>query len=179
LRLVPPTLLLLAILLWDGGGPSALAFGGSGGTMFRITCRSNGILIGLSAFYGDWMDGVGLLCRTISIDGDLGDEYASASVGGPGGRIHTQARCPEGTVVAGLGGGYGLYVNSILVRCQRWDSRTKGMSRGAGIVITLAGLQSAPHEGDRKICPPNEVAFGLSGKAGAYLDSVELICSPR
>jgi hypothetical protein len=171
LHFINPKILLFAILLWDGGGPSAIAFGGPGGSAFRITCRSDGVLVGLSASYGDWIDGV------VAID--LGEEHASGSVGGPGGRIHTQARCPAGMVVAGLGGGYGLYVNSILLRCQRWDSQTKSMGRGAGIVITLAGLQSAPHEGDRNVCSENHVAFGLSGKAGVYLDSVELFCSPR
>jgi hypothetical protein len=58
LHFINPKILLFAILLWDGGGPSAIAFGGPGGSAFRITCRSDGVLVGLSASYGDWIDGV-------------------------------------------------------------------------------------------------------------------------
>jgi hypothetical protein len=133
------------------------------------------VLVGLLASYGDWMDSVRLICRPIAADGSLGSEYIIGFVGGTGGVPHTH-RCPSGMAVAGLGGTSGLYVNSIMLRCQPWDTQARGISTSGGTVIEITGSQITPASAERQICSPNQLATGLVGKAGIYVDSVELQC---
>jgi hypothetical protein len=164
-----------AIGLLNSSSTQILAFGGPGGSPYRLTCQS-GILVGLVARYGNWIDALALACRGINADGSLGTQYQTRSVGGTGGtsKVHL---CPDGSVVAGLGGVYGLFVNSLLLRCQRWDASTRSIVRTGGSVIQVLGTLSAPNEAERKVCSEGQVGVGVAGKAGIYVDSVDLVCA--
>jgi hypothetical protein len=155
----------------------AFGFGGPGGGPYRLTCQQ-GVLTGLVASYGNWIDGVALICRGLSEDGSLGSESSTNPVGGPGGQRNVH-RCPDGSVVAGFGGGYGLYVNAMLLRCQAWNAQTRSAVRSGGSVVQILGSESAPSEADRRVCPDGQVGVGLVGKSGLYLDSVDLVCDTR
>lgn len=104
--------------------------------------------------------------------------------GGPGG-AHFASMCPSGTVLAGLHARTGGWVDAVAPICARIDPvsqklqrpcRTQGESGGTG-----GSVQERFCDGERPVklaCGGGEVATGLQGRAGAYLDALGLACGP-
>src|SRR5262249_50961082 len=118
-------------------------FGGDGGGPNDLDCGSNSVLVGLDARYGDFMDSVEIVCRKVDASGRLGPEYLSGRAGGNGGQPHRKT-CPTSSVVGGISGGYGRYINSITLICRSWDGRSKAPTSNEVARIDFTGAQAAP-----------------------------------
>jgi hypothetical protein len=148
--------------------------GGNGGTAYSRNCGSTGVLVGLQAKWGSWIDQLTPVCQKISSSGTLGQVFTLSRIGGTGGSKVREARCPSGSVVVGLRALWGSYIDDVEIACATWNaaSRTRSarISSQHELVGRLAILTPLT-------CPENHVAKGLTGKAGSYVDSLSLVCN--
>jgi Trypsin len=95
-----------------------------------------------------------------------------ASVGGNGGEDF-RAPCDPGEVLVGIEGHSGTYLDQVSALCAALgpDGTLGAVSRrGSGGGSTGAAFRAQ--------CPANQVAIGLSGRAGTYVDALGLECAP-
>lgn len=162
--------------------------GGGGGGAFAQRCPANRVLFGLEIATGDDVDSVRPICATAL----AADHVANDASEGPfhGGAGPTQRlTCPLGRpVVLGLyvafEGRKTVIVNNIHLFCGRVSDTDQPLAVAAdaaydgppippstGIFVTYS---VAGHDSQR--CPSGQVAVGVNGHSGVWLDSVGLIC---
>jgi hypothetical protein len=154
-----------------------IGFGGDGGSKSDLDCGRNSVLVGLDARYGDFMDSVEILCRKVDANGRLGQMYQAGRAGGNGGQPHCKV-CAGFSVVAGIGGGYGRYINSVTLICYGWDPERKVPTSNEASRVEFAGSQAAPKRLQDVLCDRGSFATGLFVWAGAFVDHINLICDP-
>lgn len=187
-------LALAALMAIPGTGHATMTevVGGPGGGAFTLSCGAGQFVVGFHARAGAWVDGIGLLCAPYDARArKLGTSFAR--VGWTGGRGGTpqEVYCAPGEAVTGVGlahtRGRGLkreYVNSVDLLCQQRQRAERCISSGEGcgplssvrkgtIVQTVHDYQY-----DRLVCPSNEMATGIQGRSGIYVDAIGLICGP-
>lgn len=182
------SLIVAAWIAAGGPGPAAAtdlpAYGGGGGGSFYAYCaRSQGYLVGISGRTGDWVDAIQAVCARY--DPATQSAGAPAPVGdahGGGGGGTRSVMCPPQTAVKGWEIGALDNDGQVLVQyvhpyCQPIASQpgTRASSNGG-----FFGGNGAT-DGSRTMaysCPEGELAVGLYGASGAYVDRVGLICQP-
>ena len=155
------------------------AVGGSGGISYGRDCGAGGVLIGLQAKWGFWIDQVTPVCKAIAADGTLGAISTLGRVGGGGGGSVGTRMCPDGKVLIGLATKWNVYVDNIALICQNWNPPTKTRGAPSSIASTSGMGSSGPFKHSSSLLCPNEagkVAKGIRGKANVYLDSLALVC---
>jgi hypothetical protein len=154
--------------------------GGTGGGPFRLSCPSGMVMVGVKARHGAWVDALAPICaiwvrgnRTL---GEIDDQPGTGGAGGGPGWMRCQG--PRGAVV-------GLWVwpvrrdnrrlvGRIVLECgdyqrpQQHANKLPGGADGIG--------QSFERERVELRCGPREVAAGLYGRSGAFIDRVGLFC---
>ncbi len=150
----------------DGFASATALAGGGGGDPYSLRCPGGQALVGLKVRAGWFIDQIRGICAVA--DGS-GSETQSA--GGEGGSLAT-LRCNDGRVVTGVRGRSGAYVDSLRIECSvqggQGDPRTTDAVGGSG------GAEFGPMR-----CPRDRIAIGLRGRASAYVDSLQLLCSSR
>jgi hypothetical protein len=181
------------------------AFGGSGGGQFRLRCADSELLTGVELRAGDDIDAIRALCVQASGPAETtppsyttgsGLDAASALppgwTGGTGGGLQN-AVCPrEQPIVLGMDlfaeGQPTVTVNTIKLFC----GLAVNQQSAGGLPAAVFEAPTIPYEVrsvfdtkvTRKIgslrCPAGQVAVGIHGRSGIWLDALGLICGePR
>lgn len=167
---VPPTIA-------DATLPS---IGGSGGVAFVAPCPQGQLLGGVDLRTGDWVDAIAPLC----IKDAAGRPNTQPPMHGGSGGGPRQLVCPnEAPIVTGMyiqfGGQHMITVENIHLYCG-----TKEVRHGLPAVAFdsppfasyYGGGPYGSVEDATESCPENQVAIGLNGRSGDFLDAVGLLC---
>jgi hypothetical protein len=163
--------------------------GGPGGGQFKSPCRPGEYLTGVDLHAADDVDAIRPVCI-----GSNGVASPNANfAGGPGGKPVT-VRCPSNTptviaIAVAAEGAATIVVNNIHLFCgQPVASQTipkypSAVFDGPAAVASkgLPGMidgQAILRSGDYQACPPGQIAVGINGRSGVWLDAVGLICGP-
>jgi hypothetical protein len=167
---LPALGLAAALVLWPGQAEA-----------FNVHCGTNGVMVGISGRQGWWMDRVTPRCRNINSDGTLSSTVSSGgSAGGNGGTAKGPFTCPQNHVVVGITGSAStsgtrrvLFVHELI--CLPWVPETRTPLQGT-TVTRAAFPRTNPIGVSGKFlahsCQPGQVATGLSGSAGSYINSI-------
>lgn len=189
-RSVGAGLVLLAMAVRPANATVTEVYGGPGGGQFNLTCPANAVLVGFQARAGAWVDAVGIICAPL----DVASHRPSASrkvqgwAGGNGGSPQ-ESYCARGEFLTGVGvahtRGNNLprqYVNTIGLACGGRSHIDRCISSGEGCgwippvvrgpVISVVKEYSY----DSIVCPAGEVAVGVVGRSGKYVDALGLVC---
>lgn len=179
--LVPIAMLLVAAAGAASADPlpTSLA-GGDGGTPFHVLCPAGNVLIGIRAKAGSWLDRVGPVCASWNPETRTRGPYRDMTTefGGAGGQW-TRFGCPPDSAIAGMQvqvtrGKTPLVVGNIDgQQCRSLVPPYKEVTtqaRQIGGAQRLAGLP------DRLQCASGQVAVGLTGASGSYVDRIGLVC---
>jgi hypothetical protein len=170
--------------------------GGPGGGPFRAECPSGQYLVGVSIKAGAWVDAIYLLCAPFIADqGGFGKWTRGPRHGGAGGSaLLKDAACPRDRVVWGIKFGWTRteysYVDYVELQCMPTarDGPTNNVcvQTGGGCwnknpnpppATFPGGLNVIGDEPFKQNCDPkSEVATGIHGRSGAYVDALGLIC---
>ena len=156
--------------------------GGNGGGYFRDACESGSYLIGLNVRHGAWIDNVQPVCARW--DGQFGTRYNGGSHGGGGGGPG-QLFCPVGQIPTALGLEFntGPFVATVGAACR--DAVTDALGKFVEIGTRPNGEPTVPVQDQPRLalvfssCPGGEVAVGIHGRSGSFVDALGLICGPR
>ena len=152
-------------------------FGGGGGTRTKLLdCGKSALAVGYFGRAGSWIDAVGLICRRVKGDGNLGTTFHKSPVGGRDG-FARDAKCPEGKVLGGSGTYYGSFVHTISVHCFDWNSAALKTSGPVRPPTTRFGAtrEYGAARGNFS-CPDNNPIQAMRVKYGSYVDSVKFTC---
>jgi hypothetical protein len=156
-------------------------YGGPSGTTFTRSCGSDRVMTGIRARSGIALDAIGLYCRPVGADGQLGPEEAVGTLAGGTGGTASAARCPAGSVAAGAIV-YKTLANvaGVAVTCRNWvaSSRRFGSSTtarlAAGVVAPVIGLTISPGGG---MCAEDvQPIRSIRGRSGAIVDALGVTC---
>ena len=164
--------------------------GGAGGGAFTAICPVGKLLWGFELRVADDVDALAPVCaRALGPSALSEEEVLTPAHGGDGGRP-LRITCPLGKpVVVGMKveaeGRDTVIVNNIALICGLVtdgdrQAATFASARFDGPANDNDGLFqhfSIAYEGS-DTCPPGEVAIGVHGRSGIWLDAVGLICGP-
>ena len=144
---------------------TTLTAGGTGGTAFTDTAPAENALMGLQVRSGSYIDALQPVYQN-SFGSDIVETYGLWHGGTGGGASSLQ--CPQGYLVTGLTGTADSYVDSLSIVCtpangqgSTWTSPSAGT--GASNFFTIT-------------CPANKFATRVLGRAGSYIDQLQLGC---
>ena len=155
------------------------SFGGNGGGPFRLDCPSGMAMTGIRARAGAWLDSVAPVCaiwvnhRTL---GEIDDQPATG--GGGGGASFIRCQGPIGAVVgiAVQQANNGNHtIGHLLVDCGRYTQPWLFWNKLPGSADYLGKSNSNPSVTLQ--CGIDEVAVGLYGRSGAFIDKIGLLCA--
>jgi hypothetical protein len=165
--------------------------GGAGGGPFESLCPV-GVLRGAELRTGDDVDAIRPICSLVDPQGGLGREtIVEPWRGGTGGevrRLICPGRMPAvvGAVIEAEGDNTTI-VNQFTLICGRADGSTSPPA-APQTMVEFIGPRVTPSEGlfvnftifvppQTTLCPQGEVAVGIHGRHGIWLDSVGLVCA--
>lgn len=197
--------LVLGLLASAAGSVHAEAYlpaiGGNGGSQFKESCAANENLTGFELRTGDDIDAIRPVCvissgpREINAP-PLTDGSASAPGwhGGPGGSIQ-RLLCPSSTPIVigmdiGSEGIHDITVNNIYLFCGQAVAEQTAEGYPSAIFdapraqpdegVLGIGSQDLSIQTGSQRCPDGQVATGLHGRTGVWVDAIGLICDvPR
>lgn len=174
--------------------------GGNGGERFRSECAPGSFLIGMQARHGDWIDQVRPVCATVDENMVRGPGVPLADLfGGQGGDSFSATQCEDGLGMAGMSvsmitdPGFGR--NTGVVHSIRWSCHSvippyaapearygvrsiQANTRRNSDILFDETSDSRYFHLDFHECPPGELAVGIWGHAGVFVDAIGLICGP-
>jgi hypothetical protein len=170
--------------------------GGHEGSQFHALCPPDRNLHGFELRVADDVDAIRAVCVPAFGPTTIGTPAASGWYGGPGGGFRSLL-CPPGTpVVIGLDvaaeGWDTLVVNQIHLYCGVATTAVQVAARHPSAVFDgpsykqwpLAPLGNGETKEGRQVsygpqrCSPGQVAVGLHGRSGIWVDSIGLVCAP-
>ena len=160
--------------------------GAQGGSAFEVDCPVGQVLVGLQVdFLGQpngLLSGVEGRCATVDVSaaeprsialspGASLDRQGGDDPAGP-----TERMCPDGEVVVGFDARVGDWLDALALRCAPVSWMVgPGLAPGEATALPWAGsTSSAPVPSVD--CDAPEVAIGLHGRSGAWLDAFGLRC---
>lgn len=175
--------------------------GGYGGANFRSVCAPGSYLAGMQVRLGDWIDQIRPVCAEVDSNFYRKPGVPSADlIGGSGGNRYDDARCKEGHVAAGLSvvmitdPGFGnnlgvisrmrIFCNGVAPPFLFDPHGIVGVYPRAGNIRLdsdiLFGISTDSKYVKFEVfnCPPGELATGLWGRAGDFVDAIGLVCGP-
>ena len=170
----------------QGGTTVSGAVGGTGGGPFRLSCPSGMVMVGVNARHGAWVDALAPICAIwVRSNRTLGEIDEQPGTGGAGGgRGWMRCEGPRGAAV-------GLTVwpvrrdnrrliGRISLECgdyeRPWVHANNLPARPETGVATNGIGESFERERVELRCGSGEVAVGLYGRSGAFIDRVGLLC---
>jgi hypothetical protein len=182
-------LLVMALLAGVGGKARAetylLPLGGDGGGQYISPCPPGQNLTGLQMRVGDDIDAIRPACAISRGPNVVNGQPVNINwAGGPGGSIQWLL-CPASTpIVIGIdvqGEGVRTYtVNNIHLFCGLAVVTAQAKPDLPSAIFDAPQIPRNPGVTgyEREDCPPGQVAIGVHGRSGEWLDSVGLICGP-
>jgi hypothetical protein len=150
------------------------------------------VLTGIRLRKGPIINAIAIKCRVVGADGTLGAESNVETFAGGDGGVGSSASCPRGAVITGSAGGVatpdGLF--GFAFECRQWNA---AMHRWSGPAVAAMGIPSANNLLVVNLTSPDltkvagfstyracrhepQPGHGISGRAGAFVDAVGLIC---
>jgi hypothetical protein len=164
----------------QGGTTVTDAVGGTGGGPFRLSCPSGMVMVGINARHGAWVDALAPICAIwVRRNRTLGEIEEQPGTGGTGGgRGSMRCEGPRGAVV-------GLWVwpvardnrrlvGRIVLECGDYERPQQRANKLPGGPDGIG--ESFDRERIELRCGSREVAVGLYGRSGAFIDRVGLLC---
>ncbi len=142
---------------------------GGGGAKFSEKKQAPYALIGLKVRHGSLVDAVTGIYGQLKADGTIGSTIEGHRYGKTGGGQTIVRR--KGYVIVGLSLRSTRYVVQLRILWQKWTSSGPNPSEEVQSQI-LGGPKGRPF--DLKV-PAGEVAIGIHGRAGTYIDRISLI----
>ena len=136
-------------------------------------------MTGITGRYGAWVDAVAPICsiwvRNNRTLGEIAEQPGTGGGGGGPGWIRCQG--PRGAVHAlwvwPIREGTGI-VGRIYLDCGDYEQPSRFANKLPG---GADGLGNGVERDRRELsCGPNEVAVGLYGRSGAFIDQIGLLC---
>ncbi len=161
--------LALSVFAMESQAGDAGAYGGAGGSPFRITCKPGHVVVGLNTITEHVITAISPIC------GDRrNDQYATyraETVGtGSGAGTLREPRCPPGAMMTSLH----VFIDSTpLVSRVGFSCYNVGTQELTNSLPNYGGKSSADL---RLICSGGEVATGIYGRAGTAIDQLGLLC---
>jgi ribosome modulation factor len=181
--------------------------GGSGGGTFNSPCQAGQNLMGFELRAADDVDSVRAVCVTASGPRQISEPHLIGEStplpgedgwhGGSGGRFE-HVLCPRSSpIVLGLGiekeGATTIIVNKIHLYCGLAVTGAQNVSAEPSAIYEAPEYErsrsilgegrvgiSGHVEAEKEACPPGQVAVGIHGRSGIWVDAVGLICAvPR
>lgn len=164
-------------------------FGNSGGNTFRAECPKGSYLVGLQGKAGECMDRIATLCAPwLHATQTFGSASVGPSLGDSRGGNVTFGNCNGGNVKNQAVQSWSLtllrgnnpFVNKVTAQCIALGTPASPSNFVFGSSSAPSGsLLRDPTVGPwKQTCPGGEVAAGIQGRAGLFLDAVGLICGP-
>ena len=164
--------------------------GGPGGGQFKVPCHNGQYLNGVELRVGDDVDAIRPICADSTSVTSANNPFS----GGPGGRP-LQLRCPMNTptvIALGVGaeGAETVVVNNVHLYCGQLIPNQKTPDYPSAVFDGPVAVSSKPPlgigiggapirtAGNFQACPAGQVATGVHGRSGVWLDAVGLICAP-
>jgi hypothetical protein len=166
--------------------------GGSGGGYFVQMCDTTKgeYVVGFEARAGSWIDRIQILCGfTVTVAGKVkitGASLRGHPAGGMGGgSIDMRCGSIDHAVAAiEFGTNRDQYVNDLRFVCRGLTPPHSAMAQPVVVQIARAegkGVFDARPYGATGLasrCPQGQLAVGLHGRAGKFVDALGLICGP-
>ncbi|MGH8263090.1 MAG: hypothetical protein ACRET4_06410 [Steroidobacteraceae bacterium] len=171
--------------------PSAMATdldatGGNGGGPFRVTCQPGSYIVGVAGRVGEWIDQVSMQCahwndQTHRLEPP---SLAQVPIGTSNGGRALATYCPNGSVVqvltiTSLSSDNRLIANLYLT-CHfvEGNGPDTDIQFGEDGVVNRSSLATTFVASVQQECPSNELAVGLHGRSGLFIDAIGLVCGP-
>jgi hypothetical protein len=156
------------------------AIGGSGGNAFYQLCPEGSFLSGFYGRAGDFVDTLSFWCSrwnpdTRQLEKAVPQRYPNI-IGVSGGGEDQSRKCPDGFVIRGAELVTLTSANQLLDRFEfECTSFTDPKPGGPRIAFTSGDDRGGPSSG-WLFCPDGELATGLHGRSGLFIDRVGLVC---
>ncbi len=164
--------------------------GGSGGGNFGAQCPKGAPLIGVWLTSGAWVNSIAGQCLTLRVVPSRSVIVNTSIVGTTAGPKTQEARCGLGQSLEGIKYGFTRdgnkpkYVDYVQLICRETGNQNSVL---AGCLGTGDGCWDRhPSPGSyngyglafESRCLPGQVAVGLIGRSGSYVDALAIQCSP-
>lgn len=175
--------------LGPAGGDGGTAKVSGCGTMAETTSTGSmatpvHYVVGVAMRHGGWIDQIRAICATLVSGGAAGSRWSSPlrdgqAIGGTGGQPKSRM-CPRGQVVVAMRGRAGAYVDSLRIGCRAiaWVAPFTVKATGPTTWLDAVGGTGGKAFGPLR-CGNGGVVETLSGKGGAYLDSLSMGCADK
>jgi serine protease len=148
-------------------GTATPSAGGGGGDAFALDCGPGEMLTGVRGRAGWYIDQVRAVCKN-----GAGVLIESGARGGNGGTPF-DSQCNSGQGVTGIVGFAGAFVDSFRLECK---SAPAGTPDGdVSLTPSIGGSQGQAFGPFH--CDEGQVAVGLRGRAGDFIDNLQLDCA--
>ncbi|BBC25418.1 hypothetical protein [Pseudanabaena sp. ABRG5-3] len=151
--------------------------GGTGGNSFTLKCNPNQVAVGISGRSSSYVDKLRVICMhpsDVRVNNTSPTQESSNSVGGTGGNQFTR-RCEAGSVITGISGRAGWFIDSLKIYCSPFNRNTL-MAESGLRELALIGSSSGLSNFGRFNCPNNLPGVGFRGRASWYIDAIALTC---
>jgi hypothetical protein len=155
------------------------SFGGNGGGPYKLQCPSGMAMVGIKGRFGAWVDAVAPVCavwvagsRTL---GEIDDQPGTGGGGGGSAVMRCSGRRGVATGVAvWQADNEDRSVGRIVLECG--DYLQPGVRRPLNPAAVMAFGESMGSGRVNLRCGPGEVAVGLLGRSGRFVDRIGLLC---
>ena len=155
------------------------AFGGNGGGAFLAYCPEHTYLIGIGGRTGNWIDAIQPICAQWNSTAQAFNPPVTGRMSGGSGGGPATLMCPAGMAVRGWEIATTATGNTLVVRYVRPQCETvlPEQRPGAEIPGQFGGSgAAAPADRMGYKCPPGQLANGIYGTSGAFVDRAGLKC---
>jgi hypothetical protein len=160
--------------------------GGTTGGAFSNPCPGDQVVIGFQGFLTPPSVGLTLIgaiqavCGSMSLEPSQGQIVttpgANLAVYGTGQVGPWIQMCSANEIVVGFTGRSGIALDQVAFECAPWafDVEAGVFSMGASVTLTAAGGDGG--SAYTVPCPPGQLARGVEGRSGEWVDAFGLIC---
>jgi hypothetical protein len=157
--------------------------GGNGGGQYMAQCGPTENLMGFELRVGDYIDAIRPVCVVTYGATAIGNQVVPPTWNGGTGGHPIKLLCPTTTpivvsvVVGTAGTGDGIIVSKIHLFCGRAVAVQQAPAYPNAVFDSPIGFNGFY---DQQTCPAGQVAVGVHGRGGIYVDAMGLICgAPR
>jgi hypothetical protein len=170
---------LYRVNTFDDVSSESECFGGPGGHTFRWRCPEGEGLAGLNGRLrsNKMLGSLRPKCRSLGPD-KANDTHSGPDIGSAGGGGYYSVSCSSKAMMVGLAGASGQYVDRLDLLCAQSADRKTNETRiwGPSDVQVVEGGGGEGGDSFRWRCPTDEVAVGVKGRHGHWIDAVGLLC---
>ena len=168
--------------------------GGNGGIEFTDTCPAGFYLVGFDGRNGAWIDQLATICAPwLANQRTFGQVVTGSPHGTSQGGIFNRRICPTNRAISGLYifptikdnrhepqflGTVGVSCDNVAPPFLKLSTQMKG-GFSFGCVGRPECGKGIVRETWTDHCPEGEIAVGIRGRAGLFLDALGLVCGPR